>query len=125
MIIQIRCSQSKIWHDRCQCPPEYVDKEIDALKRIYTKNEFRVIEGDKKLPGPIYHNKPEWYIDDIVAGIEWLDKQPRDSRFPLKAAKVMQGKIKRADMVAIDRFEKMQNLLKRSLRRQNETKRKS
>lgn len=92
MIIQVLDSASKRWVNRCQCPEPEVEKEIAALKRIYRFNEFRTIEGDTKLPGPLYVNKTTAQIDNIVEGIDWLMKQPKDSNYPNKVMGVMQGR---------------------------------
>ncbi len=94
MIIQTKCSATHRWFDRTQCPESRVEKEVEALKKIYVHNEFRVVEGDTKLPGPIYDEKTEAEIGNIVSGIKWLKKQRRDQHFSNKTMHVMQGKFK-------------------------------
>jgi hypothetical protein len=94
MIIQIKDTATRRWMDRCQGLASETEKEVGALKKIYRYNDFRIIEGDKKLPGPIYKNKSEEEINNIVDGITWLMKQPRDHKYSDKAMHVMQGKFK-------------------------------
>ena len=90
MIIQIKDSVTKQWLNRTQTQEPELTKELTALKKIYRFNEFRIIEGDEELPGPIYHNKTDLEIDRIVKGIDWLMTQPKDARYSRKVLKVMQ-----------------------------------
>lgn len=92
MIIQIKCSTTKQWMNRTQCTKEESERELEALRKIYRFNEFRLIEGDTELPGPIYNNKTDLEIEKIVVGIDWLIRQPKDDNYSRKVLRVLQGK---------------------------------
>jgi hypothetical protein len=94
MIIQIQCSASKAWRDRTTCATQQeAEKEVEALKKIYRFNQFKIIPGNnKKLPGPVYIKKSEQEIDTIVDGVDWLMTQKKDRDYPQKVMKVLQGK---------------------------------
>ena len=92
MIIQILDVTTRTWKDRCYCNKRVTaEKEVERLERIYKKNSFKIIPGKAKLPGPIYWDKDESFIQRIENGLEYMEYQRIDENYPVKMQAIMKG----------------------------------